>query len=189
MSLYSSSMLSVSSLPQLKSSLCSLPLKSNPWWFCAHIRHFPLPQALRPAETSDSTEEKASCHGFQTWQPGKTPEQSRRQTADEVVLYPESDHFYWNATIREFSCMYSAGIARYMGTCKVWSVTIYGLVKLGYIFTYLAKATFSTPKLPARYLPDKYIAAPEQGTWALLKVICTTNVNTAKYYFIALSIY
>lgn len=153
MSLYSSSMLSVSSLPQLKYSLCSLPLKSNPCWFCVYIRYFPLPQALRPARTSDSTEEKASCHRFQTWQPGKTPEQSRRQTADKVMLYLESEHFYWNAIVSEFSCMYSAGIARYMGACKVLSVIVYDLVKLGYIFTYLAKAMFPTPKAASTLSP------------------------------------
>lgn len=112
-----------------------------------------FPQALRPAGTSDSTEEKASCHRFQTWQPRKTPEQSRRQIADKVMLYPESEHFYWNAIVSEFSCIYSASIARYMGACKVLSVTAYDLVKLGYIFTYLAKAMFPTPKAASTLSP------------------------------------
>lgn len=113
MSLYSSSMLSVSLLPRLKSTLCSLPLKFNPFCFCVQIRHFSLPQALRPAGSADSTREKASFTDSRLRQPRKT----QKKTPEENLQIKSC--FILNLSIstgliRECSCTYSAGTAGHM---------------------------------------------------------------------------
>lgn len=180
MSLYSSSMLSVSLLSRLKSTLCSLPLKFNPFCFSVQIRHFSLPQALRPAGSADSTREKASFTDSRLRQPRKTQKKSRRKFANKIVLYSESEHFYWNNQrmwLHVFS-RYSRthGYLQAMACYSLW------LAKLGYIFTNLAKVALPTHRAPSTVSP-KCTAAPEKRTQVVLEVFRTTKVNITNHFF------